>query len=233
MSLKDRVAVIAGAAGGLGPTVCRAFAGTGASLALVGSRPEPLQALAAELSLPAERVLTHAANLTDPAAVAGLAGAVQAKFGKAEIVIHLVGGYKGGTPLADLDLAEVEAMLDQHLRTTFHMVRAFLPLTLAARWGRFVVVSTPMAQNPAAKQGAYAIGKAAQDVLMMTLAQELKGTGVTANCLQVKSIESAPPDPAKPRTGTAPAEIAAALLWLCSDEAGATNGARLPLFGRA
>lgn len=49
----------------------------------------------------------------------------------------------------------------------------------------------------------------------------------------VKCFISWSPDPAKPRTGTAPAWIAAALLWLCSDEAGATNGARLPLFGRA
>ncbi|MEK9164241.1 MAG: glucose 1-dehydrogenase, partial [Chloroflexota bacterium] len=59
-----------------------------------------------------------------------------------------------------------------------------------------------------------------------------KGSGVTANCVQVKSIETAAPDPAKPRAGTTPSEIAAALLWLCSDEADATNGARIAAFGR-
>ena len=230
--IQDRIVLITGAAGSLGPTVCRAFAGAGASLVLAGSKIEPLDQLAAELALPAQRVFTYAANLTDPESVKGLAEAVKNKFGRVEVVIHLVGGYKGGVALADLELADVESMLDQHLRTTFHVARAFVPLMTANGWGRFIHISTPVGQTPNAKQGAYAIAKGAQDTLMLTLAQELKGSGVTANCVQVKSIETAPPDPAKPRAGTTPAEIAAALLWLCSDEADATNGARIVAFGR-
>jgi 3-oxoacyl-[acyl-carrier protein] reductase len=231
--MNNRVIVITGAAGSLGPIVCKAFAKAGASLALVGTRLEALEALAAELSLPADRVSAHAANLADPVAVKALAEEVQKKFGRADGVIHLVGGYKAGATVAELDVADVESMLDQHLRTTLHVARAFIPLMAANGWGRFVHISTPLAMAPNAKQAPYAIGKAAQDTLMLVLAQEVKGTGVTANAIQVKSIETAPPDPAKPRTGTSPDEIAAALLWLCSDEAGATNGARIPVFGRA
>jgi 3-oxoacyl-[acyl-carrier protein] reductase len=235
MLSKDRVVVVTGAAGSLGPTLCRAFAQAGASLALVGSRPEPLEALAAELALPAGRVLTHAANLTDPASVHTLAGAVKEKFGRADVVIHLVGGYKAGASVVEMDVTAVASMLAQHLWTTLHVARAFVPIMAANGWGRFVHISTPLAQAPNAKQAPYAIGKAAQDTLMLVLAQELKGSGVTANAIQVRSIETAPPDPAgaKPGTGSSPEEISAALLWLCSDEAGATNGARIPVFGRA
>lgn len=231
--MNNRVIVVTGAAGSLGPVVCKAFAKAGASLALVGTRLEALEALAAELGLPADRVSAHAANLTDPVAVKALAEEVQKKFGRADGVIHLVGGYKAGAAVTEMDVADVESMLDQHLRTTLHVARAFVPLMAANGWGRFVHISTPLAMAPNAKQAPYAIGKAAQDTLMLVLAQELKGAGVTANAVQVKSIETAPPDPAKPRTGTSPDEIAAALLWLCSDEAGATNGARIPVFGRA
>lgn len=232
MPIQDRVAVITGAAGSLGPTVCREFAKAGASLALVGTRIDPLNELAASLGLPAERALTQAANLTDPAAVKSLAEAVARKFGRADVLIHLVGGYKAGAKVVDLDTADVGAMLDQHLWTTLHVARAFVPMMLANAWGRFLVVSTPLAQAPGAKQAPYAIGKAAQEILMMTLAQELRGTGVTANCIQIRSVETAPPDPNKPRTGSTPNEIAAAMLWLCSDEAAASNGGRIPVFGR-
>lgn len=232
MPIKDRVVVVTGAAGGLGPTVCREFAAAGAALALAGSKIEPLQELAAALSLPDGRVLAHAANLVDPAAVQGLAEAVRAKFGRVDAVLHLVGGYKAGTPIVDLDPADLTSMLDQHLWTTVHVARAFTPLLRANGWGRLIAISTPLAQAPGAKQAPYAVGKAAQDIFLATLAQELKGTGVTANVVQVRSIETAPPDPAKPRTGSTPAEITAALLWLCSDEAAATNGARIPVFGR-
>jgi NAD(P)-dependent dehydrogenase (short-subunit alcohol dehydrogenase family) len=232
MPLQDRVALITGAAGSLGPTVCRALARAGARLALAGSRAEPLDALAGTLGQPEARVLTHAADLTDPQAVAGLAAAVAGKFGRADIVIHLVGGYKAGAKLMDLDPADVQSMVDQHLWTTLHVARAFVPAMLAGEWGRMLVVSTPLAQTPGAKQAPYAVGKAAQDILMMTLAQELKGTRVTANCIQIRSVETAPPDPGKPRTGSTPQEITAALLWLCSDEGAATNGARVPVFGR-
>jgi len=232
MPINDRVVIITGAAGSLGPTVCKEFAAAGASLVLAGSQIEPLNELAATLGLPDSRILTHAANLIEAAAVKGFAEAVKAKFGRADVVLHLVGGYKAGTPILDLDLADLSSMVDQHLWTTVHVARAFVPLMLTNAWGRVVVVSTPLAQAPGAKQAPYAVGKAAQDIFIATLAQELKGTGVTANALQIKSIEVKPPDPGKPRAGSTPAEITAALLWLCSDEAGPTNGARVPVFGR-
>lgn len=232
MPINERVVVVTGAAGSLGPTVCKEFAAAGASLVLAGTHLEPLEALAGTLNLPDTRILTQAANLIDPQAVQDFAKAVWAKFGRADVVLHLVGGYKAGTPLVDLNLDDLQSMVDQHLWTTVHVARAFVPKMVENKWGRLAVISTPLAQTPGAKQAPYAVGKAAQDVLIATLAQELKGSGVTANALQIKSIETKPHDPAKPRTGSTPAEITAALLWLCSDEAGATNGARIPVFGR-
>lgn len=232
MPIKDRVVVITGAAGSLGPTVCRTLAEAGATLVLAGMHLEPLNELAASLNLPAERVLAYAVNLVEPDSAKGFAEAVEAKFGRADVVIHLVGGYKAGAPVVEMDLAELSSMLDQHLWTTVHVARVFVPLMKFNQWGRVIVISTPIAQAPNAKQAPYAVGKAAQEILMLTLAQELKGSGVTANCIQIKSVETKPPDPAKPRTGSTPTEIAAALMWLCSDESAATNGARIPVFGR-
>jgi 3-oxoacyl-[acyl-carrier protein] reductase len=98
-----------------------------------------------------------------------------------------------------------------------------------------IIVSSPFAASPRAKGAAYAIGKAAQEALMLTLAQELKGTGVTSNILLVKTIDAKHARENEPSAKntfwTTPEEIASAILYLCSDEAKTINGARIPLYG--
>jgi NAD(P)-dependent dehydrogenase (short-subunit alcohol dehydrogenase family) len=126
-------------------------------------------------------------------------------------------------------------MLQQHLWSTFHLIQAFIPHMQDNGWGRVVVVSSPYANRPAAKGGPYAIGKAAQEALILTLAQELRGSGVTANILQVQTIDVAHERESTPSarnaSWTTPEEISAAILYLCSDEARMANGGRLPLYG--
>ena len=226
---------MAGATGALGRTVARDFAAAGASVGLLGSRLEGLTALAAELDLPPDRWHAEAADLTDGAAARAAVDAIAARFGALHVVVNAVGGYAGGTPVTEVDPAEITGMLDQHLWTTFNLARAAAPHLVAAGWGRIVGVSTPIATTPAAKMAPYAVGKAAQEALLMTLAKELAGTGVTVNVVQVRKIdkdhEREHAQPPKPAAGTTPEEIAAAILYLCSEEAGIVSGARIPLFG--
>ncbi len=97
------------------------------------------------------------------------------------------------------------------------------------------MVTSPYAARPAAKGGPYAIGKAGQEALMLTLSQELKGTGVTANLLQARTIdvkrEKVTSPTAENAAWTTPEELSAAILYLLSEEGGALNGAKLPLYG--
>ncbi len=222
MTLTNRVFVITGATGSTGRAVGRAFAEAGAGLALLGAHPDRLSALVSELGLPPERILPLPADLTDPAAARSAAEAVMRKFNRLDGLIHLVGGWSGGSPVPDIDPSDLDAMLDQHARTTFHAAQAFVPHLAANGWGRIIVVSSPLARHPAGRGAAYSMGKAAQEALILSLAQELKDTGVTANILLVKSIGE---------KGTKPDELAAAMLYLSSDEAGKVNGARIPLYG--
>lgn len=235
MSLTGRVVVITGATGGLGRVAARAFAEHGAALALLSATPEKLAALAAELQLPPERLLTHAADLREPAAVHLAAQAVADQFGRAAIVAHLVGGYAGGQTLWETPAADFQTMLDQHLWSTVNILQAFGPQLVANGWGRVIVVSSPLAMRPTAKSAPYAAAKSAQEALLLTFAQEVKDKGVTANILQVRTIDvdhqrAKDPTPARAAWST-PEEIVAAMLYLCSAEAQLVNGARLPLFG--
>jgi NAD(P)-dependent dehydrogenase (short-subunit alcohol dehydrogenase family) len=130
---------------------------------------------------------------------------------------------------------EVSEMLQQHLWTTLHLTQAFVPQFVANHWGRVVVISSPQAASPAADNAAYGIAKAAQETLMLALAEEVKGSGVTANVLRVRAIDATHERDQKhvPENAawTTPEEIASAILYLCSDEAQVVNGARIPLYG--
>lgn len=126
-------------------------------------------------------------------------------------------------------------MLNQHVWTSFNVVQAFAPLLAQNGWGRVVMISSPFAQQPRAKGGPYAIGKAAQEALALTLAQEFKGQPITANLLLAKTIdvkgEKRQAPTAANASWTSLEEISAAVQYLLSDEADNVSGARLPLYG--
>ncbi len=223
--MNEPIVVITGATGATGKSVAQAFAAQGTSLALLSHDAAKLDALSAHLNLPASRLLTLAADLRNLDDVTSAHRFISTRFGRADILLHLVGGWTGGKTLPETSTDDLETMLNQHAWTTFHLLRTFTPGMIAHGWGRVIVVSSPLAQTPSAKMSAYTAGKAAQESLILTFAQEAKETGVTANIIQVRSI-----DTEGTGKGTSPDEIAAAMLYLCSEEAARVNGARIPLF---
>ena len=224
-----KIVAISGAAGGLGPTVARAFFKAGDSLAVAGRSVAKLDQLLDSLGAPPDRRLASAVDLGDPGAAQAWVQSVLAKFGRIDVVLHLVGGYKGGTSVADISLSDWRDLQEALVGTTINVVRAFAG-TLKKSGGRFIGVTSPKAHAPTAKSALYSMAKAASDALVLSLADELKGTGSTANLIVVDSIGS---DPQKPYgKSTPPEEIAAAMLFLCSDNAATINGIRLPLMGK-
>lgn len=235
MSMKDRVAIITGATGGLGKVISRQMAEAGAQLALFSRTQADLEDLVTELEIPRERVMISAVDLNDSGEIKIGVDQVKEKFGRIDIVIHLVGGWTGGKTVQETPREELSGMLDQHLWTTFNLAQAALPHLVDNGWGRLLVISTPFAANPGAKLSAYAAGKSAQEALMLTIAEEVKGSGITSNVLRVKVIDvqhekEKSPSP-KNAAWSTPEEISSAILYLCSDEARMINGARIPLYG--
>ena len=235
MSLQDRVVVITGATGALGRVVARQFADQGANLVLFSRSDENLKSMVAELELPRERVVISAVDIGNETNLQSAIAKVIDRFGRLDILIHLVGGWTGGAAVIDTETDTVAEMLDQHLWTTYQLSKNALPQLIENGWGRLIVISTPFADRPAAKLGAYSIAKAAQETLMLTLSEELKGSGVTVNILRVKTIDIAREKITAPSAEnvywSTPEEISSAALYLCTDQAAAINGARIPLYG--
>ena len=231
-----QVVLVTGATGSLGNAVVRRFAADGARLALVGRDEDRLRQVADAADLAADAWLPVLGELTDRAAAQAAVDAVEARFGRVDVLVHLVGGWAGGTPVADLDPAELGRMLDQHLWTTLHVTQAAVPGMVERGFGRVLAVTTPFASSPAANGASYAVSKAAQETLLRTLARETAGTGVTVNVVQVRKIDAKHEREAEPTTKngtwTTPEEIAEAFASLASPAGDAITGARIPLDGR-
>ena len=235
MGIENRIAVITGATGGLGRIVAKKFADQGMLLVLISTNGEKLQQLVGELNVEEDHILGLIADLSLSAAGNEITEKILARFGRIDILLHLVGGWDGGKPVVEVEREQVESMLQQHLWTTYHLAQSIIPVMTSNHWGRILVISSPVASSPGANLAPYVIGKAAQEALMLAIAQEVKGSRVTANIILVKTIDTRHEREQRPdeknASWTTPEEIAATLLHLCINESSVINGARIPLYG--
>ena len=230
-ALAGRRVLVTGAAGGLGPTVLAAAAGAGARLVLVDVAQERLDVLARDFPEAVES--THVVDLLDDDATAGFAAQVTATE-PVDAVWHLVGGWRGGTPLQDQPLDDWEWLHNLLVRTTVHVARAFAEPLQASDQGRFAIISAKEAQAPTSKNAAYATAKAASEAVVLALANGFKGSTATANVVVVPAILTPAmraKNPDKDWGAFVPAEqIADALVYLSSSAGAKMNGQRIRLY---
>jgi NAD(P)-dependent dehydrogenase (short-subunit alcohol dehydrogenase family) len=226
------VVAIAGAAGGLGPEVARVLAGQGAYLSLGERDEQRLHGVIDSLGLPDDRVMGEVVDLLDAESASAWVDATVSRFGRVDVLVHLVGGWRGGKPIAEAPVEDDDFLHDVLVKTVQVASRAFLPQLLQNR-GRFVLVSSPQAERPSSDNAAYGAAKAAAEAWTLALADELAPSGGTANIIRVNAIvtpqmrEDSPDKEFK--TFTDASEIAEAVSFLLSPAARKMNGQRLSL----
>lgn len=234
-ALDGRVFAIAGIGGGLGPVVAERLAAAGGVVAGTDRDQARVDEIGAALGLPAERWDGRAVDLLDEEAARGWCAALLERFGRVDGLLHLVGGWRGGTPLHEAPLADWALLHDLLIRTVQHTTRAFHDALVSAEHGRFVLVSAKQAQAPSNSNAAYAAAKAAAEAWTLALADGFAGTAATANVVVVDAILTARMREDHPQgdfSSFTPTEhIAEAIAFLCSDAAQEMNGRRLPLTG--
>jgi len=176
-------------------------------------------------------------DLLDKQATEEWCAALLQRFGRVDGLIHLVGGWRGGTPLHEAPLADWDVLHDLLIRTVQHTTRAFHDALVASAAGRFALVSAKQAQAPSNENASYAAAKAAAEAWTLALADGFAKSGAaTANIIVVDAILTARMREESPGTKFptfTPAEhIADALAFLCSDAAAEMNGQRLSLAAR-
>src|SRR5919108_961019 len=181
--LEGRVIAIAGAAGGLGPSVAKRLAEGGATIAATDVAQERLDQLGSDLVLSDQRFDGRVVDLLDEQASRAWAADLRERFGRVDCVLHLVGGWRGGQALAEAPLADYEWLHGLLVRTVQHTTRAFHDTLAASAHGRFVLVSSSQAQAPDGTNASYAAAKAAAEAWTLALAHSFDETNATANIL--------------------------------------------------
>jgi NAD(P)-dependent dehydrogenase (short-subunit alcohol dehydrogenase family) len=231
------VVLITGATGPLGRVAARGFAADGARLGLVGRNAGRLAEVATEAGIADDRWVAATGRLEVAQEATQAVATVVDRFGRIDVVLHLVGGFVPGAPITDLDPDQLRFMLDQHLWSTLHVARAVIPGMVDRGHGRILAVTSFTTATTPARAGIYATTKSAQETLLKVLAKEVAGSGVTVNLVAARAIDAEhlrerEPSP-KNAAWTTPEEVVATFRFLASDEASAINGARIPLDGRA
>lgn len=228
--LENKVTLITGAKGGLGTSVTQAFLSSGATV-VGSSRSIQISDFAHPnfTAIPAELSSVEAAR--------SLADSVLVLHGRIDILVHVVGGFEGGKPVADTDDATLDHMLDLNLRSAFHITRAVIPHMRKQAGGRIVVVGSRAAVQPQALVGAYSASKAAMLSLMQTLALENADLGITVNVVLPGTMDTAATRAGDPKADFSkwvpPAKVASTILWLASDDSSHVSGSAIPVYGRS
>jgi len=219
------VTLITGANGGLGRAVVQAFLESGATvfgadLTWKPGAPENPRFHAIEGNLAEQEECRR----------------VVKEAGEVDALVHLVGGFGGGKPIAESGDDVWAQMMNMNLSAALMMFRAVLPQMLDRKRGRIVAIGSRAALEPIANFAAYNVSKAALVTLVKTLALELADSGITANVVLPSVIDTPANRAAMPdsdfSTWVKPESIANLLAWLVSDQASDINGAAIPIYGR-
>lgn len=237
--LAERVVVVTGASGGLGPAVVRAFIEAGASVEAVAHTPQSdeYEDLRRQLGDAAERLSLQAADVLDEDEVSALVERVVQQRGRLDIALNLVGGFAAGQPITELPYERWQQMLDLNLRSTFLVSKYVARPMIQQGWGRIINLSSRSAFRGRRNAAAYAVAKSAVITLTEAQAEELQETGVTVNALVPSIIDTPANRKGMPNASfdrwPKPDEIARVLLFLASADSSLINGAAIPVYGRA
>ncbi|HXB70777.1 MAG TPA: SDR family NAD(P)-dependent oxidoreductase [Candidatus Acidoferrales bacterium] len=228
MNLQGKVTLITGAKGGLGSFVTEAFLAAGAKVIGVSRSIQ-----ATDFSHPEFTAMP--AGLSTGEAARKVAADVAARFGRIDALVHVMGGFAGGTRVDETDDATFEQMLDVNYRAGFFIVRALLPQMRQQGGGRILAVASRQGVEPAAMVGAYSASKAALVSLIHTVALENKDRGISANTVLPGTMETPANRAGDPKADRAqwvqPSQVAALLVHLASDASTQVTGAAIPVYG--
>lgn len=226
--LQNKIAVVTGATGGLGMSVTSALLEAGATVVGVSKK-------VSQDDVRNSSFFAVPADISDPEIAKKSVDEIVGRFGRIDILAHLVGGFAGGKTIAETDDATFRSMLDLNLHSAFYVLGAVIPHMRRAKTGRIIAIGSRAAEDPGPGVGAYSASKAGLVSLVRTVALENKDIPITANVILPGTMDTPANRAAMPKADTSkwvqPARIAGLIVWLASEAGKDVNGAAIPVYG--
>lgn len=226
--MKGKIVLVTGANGGLGTYVTQAFLDAGATVIGTSRRIQ-------QSDFPGPGFKAIPSELSSSQGARKLLHQIEDQSGRLDVLAHTVGGFAGGSAIADTDDATFQRMLDLNLNSTFYLLRAAIPLLRKSGNGRVIATGSRAAEEPGANVGAYSASKAAMVSLIKTVAAENRDAGMTANVILPGTMDTPANRKAMPDADFSkwvrPASVASLMVWLASEARRDVNRAVIPVYG--
>jgi len=235
MSLQNKVAIITGATGGLGPAVAERLYNEGCKLTLTYMKENRLSVLPDQLIKDSNNVISVHADVTKEDDVAEVFNKTIEKFSTVSILCNIVGDYMDPVPFTDISYDEWKNMMDRNLTTCFLASREAILRMKDNNYGRIINISAKPGIYPEARRGAYGVAKAGVAFLTRMLGMEFKRSGITINAIAPSIIKTPDNeswgDPQEMRYWVTPEQLADIIAFLCKESSDSINGEVIEAFG--
>lgn len=230
--MQGRNAIVTGGLGALGREVALRFLKGGARVAIpmkTGDRPP------ASLDATVNALYLEVADLTAEEEVRRFVENASGALGPITILVNAAGGYAGGEAIGEVTPSTLDSMLAMNLKSAFYTCNAVLPAMRSQSYGRIINIAAMPALVPTPRRGPYAIAKRGVITLTETIAEEVKGTGITANAIAPSIMLTPANEASMPGADTSawvtPAELADLVVFLCSESARSISGNVIKAYG--
>ena len=236
-NFSNKVVMVTGAIGSLGVVLAQAFQASEAKLALVDRGEDRLKEAFPDLVDLPDYLLVNCADLMDEGAVEASVSETIQHFGRIDVLVNTVGGFRAGKLLHETPMETWDFLLNLNARSVFIASHKVIPHMLNQESGKIVNVAARPGLEGQAGMAAYSASKSAVIRLTESMAAELKAHGINVNCIIPGTIDTPQNRESMPdadyNSWVAPESLADVILFLSSEAARDVHGAALPVYGRS
>jgi NAD(P)-dependent dehydrogenase (short-subunit alcohol dehydrogenase family) len=188
--LKGQLAVVTGAARGIGEAISKKLASMGATVILAARDKARLDQVKAEIEAAGGSAQVAELDLLDEASISNLAKTVESKHGRCDILINNAGIGLLGTPLVDMSPSDWDKLMGTNLRGPYLMIRALAPMMIAENSGHIINISSLAGRNPLPNGAAYSASKWGLNGLTYSIAEELRPHNIRVSVIAPGSVNT-------------------------------------------
>jgi NAD(P)-dependent dehydrogenase (short-subunit alcohol dehydrogenase family) len=233
----NQVVLVTGAAGQLGRAVTRSFLDHGANVVCIDKASDRLQKIYPEHPEDEAHSFAVSIDVTDPESVQGMVADTIERFGRLDVLVNTVGGFRAGDPVHKTSLETWDFLMNLNARSAFLISQAVIPQMLKQGSGAIIHIGARPGLTGKANMAAYSASKSAVVSLVESMAAEYRDSGIRVNGIIPGTIDTPQNRSDMPAADTSrwvqPESLAKVILFLASEAAQDIHGAVLPVYGRS